>query len=178
VRGLGGRFAMYPLNRNLHRDGILRLTRAPWKSAALERAARRTLRRVMDHFDYVGVLAIEFFVHRGRLLANEMAPRVHNSGHWTIEGAVTSQFENHLRAILGLPLGDTAARGHCAMLNLITTMPARTALLAEKGLYLHDYGKEPRPGRKLGHVTVVESTARRADQRAARLLRRIESRSI
>jgi 5-(carboxyamino)imidazole ribonucleotide synthase len=178
VRGLDGRFAMYPLNRNLHRDGILRLTRAPWKSAALERAARRTLRRVMDHFDYVGVLAIEFFVHRGRLLANEMAPRVHNSGHWTIEGAVTSQFENHLRAILGLPLGDTAARGHCAMLNLITTMPARAALLAEKGLYLHDYGKEPRPGRKLGHVTVVESTARRADQRAARLLRRIESRSI
>jgi 5-(carboxyamino)imidazole ribonucleotide synthase len=178
VRGLDGRFAMYPLNRNLHRDGILRLTRAPWKSPPLERAARRTLRRVMEHFGYVGVLAVEFFVQRGRLLANEMAPRVHNSGHWTIEGAVTSQFENHLRAILGLPLGDTAARGHCAMLNLITSMPARAALLADGGLYLHDYGKEPRQGRKLGHVTIVESTARGADQRAARLLRRLESRKI
>jgi 5-(carboxyamino)imidazole ribonucleotide synthase len=178
VRGMDGRFAMYPLNRNLHRDGILRLTRAPWKSAALERAARRVLRAVMTHFDYVGVLAIEFFVHRGRLLANEMAPRVHNSGHWTIEGAVTSQFENHLRAIAGLPLGSTAPRGHCAMLNLISTMPERAAVLAETGLYLHDYGKQPRPGRKLGHLTLVESTARKADLRATRLLRRIDSRKI
>jgi 5-(carboxyamino)imidazole ribonucleotide synthase len=173
VRGQDGRFAMYPLNRNLHRDGILRMTRAPWKSPTLERAARRVLQRVMDHFDYVGVLAMEFFVHRGRLVANEMAPRVHNSGHWTIEGAVTSQFENHLRAVCGLPLGSTAARGHCAMLNLITVVPSIPSLLAEPGLYLHDYGKQPRPGRKLGHVTIVESTARKADQRAARLLRRI-----
>jgi 5-(carboxyamino)imidazole ribonucleotide synthase len=178
VRGLDGRFAMYPLNRNLHRDGILRLTRAPWKSATLERAARRTLRKVMEHFDYVGVLAIEFFVQRGRLLANEMAPRVHNSGHWTIEGAVTSQFENHLRAVTGLPLGSTAARGHSAMLNLISNMPDAAALLAEPGICLHDYGKQPRPGRKLGHLTFVESTARRADLRAARLLRRIDSRRI
>jgi 5-(carboxyamino)imidazole ribonucleotide synthase len=121
VRGQGGEFAMYPLNRNLHEDGILRLTRAPWNAPRLEAAARRTLKRVMEHFGYVGVLAIEFFVHRGRLLANEMAPRVHNSGHWTIEGAVTSQFENHLRAIAGLPLGSTAARGHSAMVNLIGT---------------------------------------------------------
>jgi 5-(carboxyamino)imidazole ribonucleotide synthase len=176
VRGRDGRFAMYPLNRNLHQGGILRLTRAPWKAPRLEIAARRVLRRVMNHFDYVGVLAIEFFVHRGRLLANEMAPRVHNSGHWTIEGAVTSQFENHLRAILGLPLGDTAARGHCAMINLISDMPERTSLLAQPGVYLHDYGKQPRPGRKLGHLTIVESTAKRADLRAARLLRRIKAR--
>jgi 5-(carboxyamino)imidazole ribonucleotide synthase len=176
VRGLKGEFAMYPLNRNLHRDGILRLTRAPWKSAALEQAARRTLKRVMEHFDYVGVLAIEFFVQRGRLLANEMAPRVHNSGHWTIEGAHTSQFENHLRAICGLPLGDTGARGHSAMLNLIGEMPDRKLLLREPGLHLHDYGKSPRPGRKLGHLTFVESTARAADLRANRLLRRIERR--
>src|SRR5688572_2863271 len=178
VRGLDGRFAMYPLNRNLHRDGILRLTRAPWKSPPLERAARAALRKVMEHFSYVGVLAIEFFVQRGRLLANEMAPRVHNSGHWTIEGAVTSQFENHLRAITGLPLGDTAARGHSAMLNLISTMPDAAGLLAQPGVYLHHYGKQPRPGRKLGHVTIVESTARRADLRAARLMRRIDSRRI
>lgn len=175
VRGLGGEFRMYPLNRNLHKGGILRLTRAPWKSATLERAARRTLKRVMEHFDYVGVLAIEFFVQRGRLLANEMAPRVHNSGHWTIEGAITSQFENHLRAICGLPLGDTAARGHSGMLNLIGQMPDREWLLGQPGLHLHHYGKSPRPGRKLGHVTFVEATARAADLRAKRLLRRIES---
>jgi 5-(carboxyamino)imidazole ribonucleotide synthase len=178
VRGHDGQFAMYPLNRNLHRDGILRLTRAPWKSAALEAAARRTLRKIMEHFDYVGVLTIEFFVCRGKLLANEMAPRVHNSGHWTIEGAVTSQFENHVRAIAGLPLGDTSARGHSAMLNLIGTMPERSLLLREQGLHLHDYGKAPRPGRKLGHLTIVESTARAAELRAVRLLRRIESRKI
>ncbi len=176
VRGQDGRFAMYPLNRNLHQDGILRLTRAPWKAPRLEAAARRVLQRVMTHFDYVGVLAIEFFVSRGRLLANEMAPRVHNSGHWTIEGAVTSQFENHLRAVAGLPLGDTSARGHCAMINLISDMPDRTRLLAERGVYLHDYGKQPRPGRKLGHLTIIETTSRRADLRAARLMRRVASR--
>jgi len=102
-----------------------------------------------------------------------MAPRVHNSGHWTIEGAVTSQFENHLRAICGLPLGDTAPRGHSAMLNLIGQMPDRERLLREKGLYLHDYGKSARPGRKLGHITIVESTARAADLRAHRLLRQM-----
>ncbi|MBK6673545.1 MAG: 5-(carboxyamino)imidazole ribonucleotide synthase [Proteobacteria bacterium] len=175
VRSRSGEFRMYPLNRNLHQGGILRLTRAPWKSAALEAAARRTLKRVMEHFDYVGVLAIEFFVQRGRLLANEMAPRVHNSGHWTIEGAITSQFENHLRAICDMPLGDTAARGHSGMLNLIGAMPQREWLLGQAGLHLHDYGKSPRPGRKLGHVTFVETTARAADLRANRLLRRIES---
>jgi 5-(carboxyamino)imidazole ribonucleotide synthase len=178
ARSHSGEFAMYPLNRNLHRDGILRLTRAPWKSAALEAAARRHLRKVMEHFGYVGVLTIEFFVCRGKLLANEMAPRVHNSGHWTIEGAVTSQFENHLRAIAGLPLGSTAARGHSAMLNLIGTMPDKTSLLGEPGLHLHDYGKTPRPGRKLGHLTIVEPTAKAADLRSTRLLRRIDSRKI
>jgi 5-(carboxyamino)imidazole ribonucleotide synthase len=154
VRGLDGRFAMYPLNRNLHRDGILRLTRAPWKSATLERAARRTLRKVMEHFDYVGVLAIEFFVQRGRLLANEMAPRVHNSGHWTIEGAVTSQFENHVRAITGMPLGSPRLRSHGIMLNLVGTVPETAAVLAIPGAHLHLYGKRPKAGRKLGHVTL------------------------
>jgi 5-(carboxyamino)imidazole ribonucleotide synthase len=178
VRAQNGQFAMYPLNRNLHRDGILRLTLAPWKSASLTAAARRCLRKVMEHFDYVGVLTIEFFVHRGRLVANEMAPRVHNSGHWTIEGAQTSQFENHVRAIAGLPLGSTAPRGHSAMLNLIGSMPDHLALLREPGLHLHDYGKAARPGRKLGHVTIVETTAKAAELRAVRLLRRIDSRKI
>ena len=178
VRSTRGEFTTYPLNRNLHREGVLRLTTAPCKAPALEAAARRHVRRVMEHFDYHGVLTIEFFVRRGTLVANEMAPRVHNSGHWTIEGAVTSQFENHLRAILGLPLGPTTAVGHSAMVNLLGDMPPRAALLAEKGLHLHDYGKSPRPGRKLGHVTVIESTPRKRDLRAASLLRRIEGRRI
>jgi 5-(carboxyamino)imidazole ribonucleotide synthase len=178
VRSISGQIAMYPLNRNLHRDGILRVTRAPWRAPAVEAAAHRHMRRVLNHFQYVGVLAIEFFVCRGKLIANEMAPRVHNSGHWTIEGAVTSQFENHLRAILDLPLGATTARGHSAMINLIGHMPDRATLLREPLLHLHDYGKESRPGRKLGHCTLVETTSRRADRRAATLLRRIDSRKI
>ena len=151
-------------------NGILRLTRAPCGTARLNRLARQHVQAVMEHFRYVGVLTIEFFVRGGRLLANEMAPRVHNSGHWTIEGAVTSQFENHLRAILGLPLGDARARGHSAMINLIGTMPARAGLLRHAGVHLHDYAKEPRPGRKLGHLTVVEDSAERCERRARALM--------
>jgi 5-(carboxyamino)imidazole ribonucleotide synthase len=98
---------------------------------------------------------VELFDVAGELLANEIAPRVHNSGHWTIEGAVTSQFENHLRAVLGWPLGATAPRGPSAMVNCIGVMPSRDAVLAVPGAHLHDYGKSPRHGRKLGHVTVV-----------------------
>jgi 5-(carboxyamino)imidazole ribonucleotide synthase len=128
------------------------------------------LDKVLKHFRYAGILTIEFFVRGGKLLANEMAPRVHNSGHWTIEGAATSQFENHLRAILDLPLGSTRALGYSAMLNLIGTMPPRPSLLAESGLHYHDYGKQPRPGRKLGHCTLVEPTVTARDRRARRLL--------
>ena len=104
------------------------------------------------------MLAIELFDVGGRLLVNEMAPRVHNSGHLTIEGAVTSQFENHVRAILDLPLGETSIRGNAAMVNLIGTHPPAADLLAVPGARLHLYGKEPRPGRKLGHVTVCADT--------------------
>ena len=131
-------------------------------------------RRLLEHFNYVGVLTIEFFVSRGKLIANEMAPRVHNSGHWTIEGAETSQFENHVRAIAGLPLGSTRARGHAAMINLIGELPTRNGLLAESGLHWHDYGKEARPGRKLGHITVVESSAGQRDRRAVKVLSRVD----
>jgi 5-(carboxyamino)imidazole ribonucleotide synthase len=113
----------------------------------------------------------EHFVRKGRLVANEMAPRVHNSGHWTIEGAATSQFENHLRAILGLPLGPTDARGHVAMVNLIGTMPERARLLALPGVHLHDYAKEPRPGRKLGHCTLVAPDAASRERALKRLLK-------
>ncbi|HTV78456.1 MAG TPA: 5-(carboxyamino)imidazole ribonucleotide synthase [Steroidobacteraceae bacterium] len=170
VRSRGGECRVYPLNHNVHAGGILRLTRAPYGNARLERAAARHVRAVMEHFGYVGVLTIEFFVRNGRLVANEMAPRVHNSGHWTIEGAVTSQFENHLRAILGLPLGETRATGHSAMINLIGTMPVRSRVLEQAGVHLHDYGKKPRPGRKLGHLTVVDDDAARRDRRARKLL--------
>jgi 5-(carboxyamino)imidazole ribonucleotide synthase len=110
----------------------------------------------MSALNYVGVLAIEFFEKEGRLLANEMAPRVHNSGHWTIEGTVTSQFENHLRAVSDLPLGSTNPRGMCAMVNLVGTLPDVKSILNIDGAHLHLYDKAPRPGRKLGHVTFVE----------------------
>lgn len=170
VRGRGGECQVYPLNHNLHSGGILRLTRAPYGNARLNRLARKQVLAVMEHLRYVGVLAIEFFVCKGRLVANEMAPRVHNSGHWTIEGAVTSQFENHLRAILGLPLGATRAKGYSAMINLIGTMPDRARLLRHPDVHLHDYGKEPRPGRKLGHLTVVEQDSARCERRARQLM--------
>jgi 5-(carboxyamino)imidazole ribonucleotide synthase len=174
VRGVDGELAFYPLNLNVHRDGILRLTRAPYGNAALTRQAQRAAKKLLEHFKYVGVLTIEFFVKQGKLIANEMAPRVHNSGHWTIEGAVTSQFENHVRAIAGLPLGSTAARGHSAMINLIGELPGRDPLLAEAGLHWHDYGKSPRPGRKLGHLTLCEATAGGRDKRAFKVLAKID----
>jgi 5-(carboxyamino)imidazole ribonucleotide synthase len=174
VRGADGDIAFYPLNLNVHREGILRLTRAPYGNAALTRQAQRAARKLLEHFKYVGVLTIEFFVKRGRLVANEMAPRVHNSGHWTIEGADTSQFENHVRAIAGLPLGSTRARGHSAMINLVGEMPTRDPLLAEPALHWHDYGKTARPGRKLGHLTICDNTAKTRNRRAMKVLSRVD----
>ena len=173
VRARDGREVLYPLTRNWHAEGILRLSVAPWEAPALERQARAHLRSVLRDFNYVGTLAIEFFVRDGRLLANELAPRVHNSGHWTIEGAVTSQFENHLRAIAGLPLGSAAAVGHAAMVNLIGRMPPARDVLSQPGVHLHDYGKTPRPGRKLGHCTLVAPTATERNRQTRRLLRNL-----
>lgn len=173
ARSLGGEIAVYPLCGNVHAAGILRLTRAPFGPGQWQRRAALYLERVLAHFRYTGILTIEFFVRRGRLIANEMAPRVHNSGHWTIEGAATSQFENHLRAILGLPLGATHARGFSAMINLIGHMPPRAKLLALADLHLHDYGKAPRPRRKVGHCTIVEPTAQRRDARARSILKKL-----
>jgi 5-(carboxyamino)imidazole ribonucleotide synthase len=156
VRGRDGATACYPLVENLHADGILRwsLAPAPEVSATAQAQADAHARRMLEALRYVGVLAIELFQVGDRLLANEMAPRVHNSGHWTIEGAETSQFENHLRAITGFPLGSTAPRGVSAMLNLIGAVPNVSAILAIAGAHVHLYGKAPRPGRKLGHVTL------------------------
>ncbi len=171
VRGRDGATRCYPLVENHHRDGILRLSLAPapaWERSQV--AAEDYAQRVLGHLEYVGVLAIELFQVGGELLANELAPRVHNSGHWTIEGARTSQFENHLRAVAGLPLGPTEARGHSAMLNLIGTVPVAATILAVDGAHLHLYGKAPRPGRKLGHVTLLDDDPGRLGERVGRLV--------
>ncbi len=164
VRGADGETRFWPVGENVHRDGILRVTRAPAVDAP-QAEAERICTALLDALGYVGVLAVELFEVEGRLRANEFAPRVHNTGHWTIDGAVTSQFENHLRAILGLPLGPTDARASSVMLNLIGDAPPLVELAALPGARLHLYGKEPRPGRKVGHVTLVdpdEGTVERA----------------
>ena len=153
VRGRTGETAFYPVAENRHRHGILWVSRCRPQDP-LQTRAEDLVRRLLESFDYVGVLALELFQVGDRLLANEIAPRVHNTGHWTIEGAVTSQFENHLRAILGYPLGSTAPIGHAAMVNLIGDLPDLGLLLRVPGVHVHVYGKEPRPGRKLGHVTL------------------------
>jgi 5-(carboxyamino)imidazole ribonucleotide synthase len=173
VRSRRGEIAFYPLVENVHRDGILHLSRSR-PDDPLESRARAYAQRLLAHLDYVGVLALELFQVGDALLANEMAPRVHNSGHWTIEGAETSQFENHLRAILDLPLGRTAARGHAAMVNLVGELPETASLLAVPGAHLHRYDKAPHPRRKLGHVTLRSDEARDLETGLARLLARIE----
>ncbi len=171
VRGTGGETAFYPLVQNEHAQGILRLSRAPAPALdpALQATAEGYGQRLLDKLGYVGVLALELFQHEGRLLANEMAPRVHNSGHLTIEGALTSQFENHLRAIAGLPLGSTALRGPAAMLNFIGSLPDPAAVLAVPDAHLHLYGKAPRPGRKVGHATVLAPDEATREARIASL---------
>ncbi len=173
ARSSAGDIVYYPLSVNTHSGGVLRYSLAPFLDQPLERMARRYLKKVMEALDYVGVLTIEFFVVGGRLIANEMAPRVHNSGHWTIDACITSQFENHLRAICDLPLGSTRALGHTAMINFLGQMPEAGPLLAVDGLSLHDYGKEPRPGRKLGHCTITRSTARERNRALADTLKLI-----
>ncbi len=162
VRNVDGEVAIYPLSHNVHVDGILRTSKSPLDALGLANTASDYVHRLLEHLDYVGVLALELFVVNDALLANEFAPRVHNSGHWSIEGSQTSQFENHLRAILNMPLGSTASRGHAGMVNLIGEIPAAIRSL-EIG-QLHDYGKAPRPGRKLGHITVVEDSADKRDE--------------
>lgn len=169
VRNVRGDVVVYPLIENQHRNGILNISRAPVDAPALTALAIRHLEQMLSHLDYVGVLTIEFFVVGDELLANEFAPRVHNSGHWTIEGAATSQFENHLRAILDLPLGDPSPVGHAAMLNLIGSMPPQNLDLGGYSACLHDYGKEARPGRKLGHITVVTGDTAARDLTVTRL---------
>lgn len=161
VRGRDGATAFYPLVENHHAGGILRLSLAPAPrlTPALQARAQELATAVLDRLGYVGVLTIEFFERGGELIGNEIACRVHNSGHWTIEGAACSQFENHVRAIAGLPLGATRALGACAMVNLIGGTPALERMLLIPGARVHLYGKGARPGRKLGHVTLVAQEA-------------------
>ncbi|GAB4581612.1 MAG: 5-(carboxyamino)imidazole ribonucleotide synthase [Anaerolineales bacterium] len=157
VRNKLGETRFYPLVENHHREGILRLSLVKGDVPEdLQRQAEDYVAKVISVLNYVGVLTIEFFEKNGQLLANEMAPRVHNSGHWTIEGAVTSQFENHLRAVCDAPLGSTTPLGVCAMVNLIGTPPDQLSILKIEGAHLHLYDKTPRPNRKIGHITLVE----------------------
>lgn len=156
VRDRQGNTLFYPLVENHHHEGILRLSLAPAPGVTphLQAEAESYATRLLEKLKYVGVLAVELFQTKDGLVANEMAPRVHNSGHWTIEGAETSQFENHLRAVAGLPLGSTTTIGYSAMLNLIGALPDERRILGVPGAHLHLYGKAPRPGRKLGHITL------------------------
>lgn len=171
VRGRDGSTAFYPLVENVHRDGMLRKTTAPAPgvSQSLQNQAEECARKAMERLNYVGVLAIELFETDGELLVNEMAPRVHNSGHWTIEGAATSQFENHLRAVAGLSLGSTEAIGHSVMFNLIGTLPKIEDVVKIPGAHLHLYGKTPRANRKLGHVTLHRTNEAELEELAGRL---------
>lgn len=155
ARSINGEIAFYPLTENRHREGILSVSLAPYRNQEVELLAQKYLHDILTELNYAGILTVEFFQVGNQLYANEMAPRVHNSGHWTIEGAVVSQFENHLRAISGLALGSTSTLGHCAMLNLIGELPNMREIFKIPEAHVHLYGKEPRPKRKLGHVTLA-----------------------
>jgi 5-(carboxyamino)imidazole ribonucleotide synthase len=169
ARRRNGDIVTYALTENCHREGILRVSRAPSRNTAPLQAARSYMKSLLERLDYVGVLALEMFVAGDALLANEFAPRVHNSGHWTIEGAVTSQFENHVRAIFDLPLGDPSAIGNAGMINLVGRMPGTGSLPCDFPFFLHEYGKSARPGRKLGHITVLADDAATRDRRLQRI---------
>jgi 5-(carboxyamino)imidazole ribonucleotide synthase len=171
VRGADGTTRCWPLVENHHEGGILRrsLAPAPDVDSTVRAGAECYMSRLLDELGYRGVLTVEMFQIGDQLLGNELAPRVHNSGHWTIEGAVTSQFENHIRAVLGWPLGSTDARGVSAMLNCIGVLPDPAAVLRVEGAHLHRYGKALRPGRKVGHVTVVAPDSAMLEARMAEL---------
>jgi len=162
ARGMNGEIAFYPLTENVHEHGILRISRCPASKRVdgvrFQDRAEQIAEAVLKRLDYVGLLAIELFVVGEELLANEMAPRVHNSGHWTMDGSRTSQFEQHLRAIMGWPLGAPQTVGVCGMVNLIGNCPALSEFARIPGARVHWYGKEPRPGRKVGHLNFVEQT--------------------
>lgn len=172
ARGRDGAMRYWPATENVHVNGILHLSTAPAENVddALFEKASAGLEAIMAKLDYVGVLVVEFFQLGDRLIANEMACRVHNSTHWTIEGAPASQFENQMRAVAGMPLGETDSRGFSTMLNLVGEIPDLSPIANQPGTVIHDYGKAPRPGRKLGHVTVTADSRESLASRVARLL--------
>lgn len=148
---------IYEINENEHRNGILHLTQNR-PGDPIQPMAVEYIEKLAQKLNYRGVLTIEFFQCGEVLLANEYAPRVHNSGHWTIEGSITSQFENHVRAVAGLPLGAVESTGIAKMYNCLGEVPNAKKLLPIKGLHLHDYGKTPRKGRKVGHINLVHNS--------------------
>ncbi len=168
ARNISGAIVFYPLSENLHRGGILRVSEC-CADDPMQKRAEIYVSRLLEALDYVGVLALELFEIDGRLVANEFAPRVHNSGHWTIEGAETSQFENHLRAILDLPLGATTPVGHAAMVNFIGGLPESEAILKIPHAHLHLYDKSPRKGRKVAHATVRAESPEQLSERVKQL---------
>ena len=172
ARGQDGATAFYPLSENIHRDGILFTSHAR-PDDAMQAQAEKFVSTLLAELNYVGVLCLELFEVNGELVANEFAPRVHNSGHWTIEGSETSQFENHLRAVTGLPLGDTACVGFPAMINLVGTLPSLESLLAIPQVHVHFYGKAEKPFRKVGHVTVRANSALQCERRVVEVLQLI-----
>ena len=161
VRGIDNSHEYYPLVENSHHNGILRLTIAPAQniSPKLQQQAESYMRSLLDEMNHVGVLTIELFETDNNLVVNEMAPRVHNSGHWTIEGARTSQFENHIRAITETPLGETSCtHKYSAMINIIGEQGPIDKALTLNNAHLHLYNKTEREGRKLGHITITSNT--------------------
>jgi 5-(carboxyamino)imidazole ribonucleotide synthase len=172
TRAADGTVVTYPPVHNEHRDGILRVSRAPVADLdpGVAREAEAIIQRILDSTGHIGTLCVELFQIGSQLFANEFAPRVHNSGHWTIEGARTSQFENHLRAGLGWPLGSAAAHGCSAMVNCIGRVPDRAAVLAIPGTHLHEYAKAARRGRKVGHVSITARHEEALEHALAQLL--------
>ncbi len=178
VRSQSGDVQFYPLVENQHREGILRISKAPFADAVLQRQAEKYGHAILNKLDYVGIFVLELFQQGNQLLANEMAPRVHNSGHWTIEGAVTSQFENHLRAIGGWPLGSTMTQGYSIMFNIIGHEPDIKEILRIPAAHYHTYKKQPRANRKLGHVTINVSDQWLNENNNRLMLRALEEKKV
>lgn len=173
ARTQSGDIKTWPLCENKHKDGILTTTMVPAKPHDLDEKAFEYAIKMAESLQYVGVMVVEFFQTNNQVMVNEFAPRVHNSGHWTIEGSHTSQFENHLRAGLDLPLGDTGMEGMAAMLNWIGAFPEKIHHLTDVGLHWHIYGKKAKPGRKIGHSTLTAPDPQQLHDKILQLVNRL-----
>ncbi|WMN60073.1 5-(carboxyamino)imidazole ribonucleotide synthase [Pseudoalteromonas xiamenensis] len=169
ARGKNGEVKIYPLTENQHTNGVLTLSVAGKEKPDIQSQAEEAFTKIANALDYVGVLAVEFFDVEGDLLVNEIAPRVHNSGHWSQQGAHTSQFENHMRAIAGLPLGSTTLLRPTAMINVLGEKEIPKEVLAVSDVTSHWYGKSSKPGRKMGHINVSGNTLHDLGEKLAEL---------